>query len=55
MNKKTRPPFLNTNADTRVITKDASIIIVATSLVEANIFLTWLTGPIRNSVLKVKC
>lgn len=45
--------WLTTTADTIVITKQTTIKIVAMSLVGANIFLTWLNGPMRKQVLYI--
>ena len=49
-NKTVSPFFLKPTAQTRVSTKNVSISAVAIQRVGANIFLIWLTGPIRKHV-----
>lgn len=52
--RKVRPVFLRTSADTSVNTKNVRAAIVAITLVELNIFLSCLTGPMRKQVLAIE-
>jgi hypothetical protein len=53
MNTKARTALCSKSAASRVKMKETTTRIVAIALVEANIFLIWLTGPIKKHVLAI--